>query len=104
MYDPSAVFYMEKLVAGPDAVGVVDIRQSPGDNIAALARAKGCAPEDITVCMLERPRHDELARQVIRAGARIKFITDGDVAAAVMAATPIRASTCCSASAAPLRA
>ncbi|MGQ0718438.1 MAG: class II fructose-bisphosphatase [Pseudonocardiales bacterium] len=87
MYDPSAVFYMDKLVAGPEAVGVLDIRQSPEENILALARAKGCTPEDITVCMLERPRHDELAKQVIHAGARIKFITDGDVAAAVMAAT-----------------
>jgi fructose-1,6-bisphosphatase II len=64
MYDPSAVFYMDKLVAGPDAVGVVDIRQSPEENIAALARVKGCAPEDITVCMLDRPRHDVLAHQV----------------------------------------
>ena len=88
MYDPSAVFYMDKLVAGPDAVGVVDIRQSPEDNIAALARAKECTPEDITVCMLDRPRHDELARRVTTTGARIKFITDGDVAAAVQAATP----------------
>jgi fructose-1,6-bisphosphatase II len=88
MFDPSAVFYMDKLVAGPDALGVVDIRQSPEDNIAALARAKQCAPEDITVCMLDRPRHDELAHRVTSTGARIKFITDGDVAAAVMAATP----------------
>jgi fructose-1,6-bisphosphatase II len=88
MYDPSAVFYMDKLVAGPEAVGVLDIRQSPEENIAALARARGCTPADITVCMLERPRHDELAKQVIHAGARIKFITDGDVAAAVMAAIP----------------
>lgn len=88
MFDPSAVFYMDKLVAGPDALGVVDIRQSPEDNIAALARAKQCAPEDITVCMLDRPRHDELAHRVTNTGARIKFITDGDVAAAVMAATP----------------
>jgi fructose-1,6-bisphosphatase II len=88
MYDPSAVFYMDKLVAGPDAVGVVDIRQSPEDNITALARAKECTPEDITVCMLDRPRHDELARRVTKTGARIKFITDGDVAAAVMAAIP----------------
>ncbi|MGH8963756.1 MAG: fructose-bisphosphatase class II, partial [Actinomycetes bacterium] len=47
----------------PEAVGVLDIRQSPEENIVALARAKGCAPEDITVCMLERPRHDELAKQ-----------------------------------------
>jgi fructose-1,6-bisphosphatase II len=88
MYDPSAVFYMDKLVAGPDAVGVVDIRQSPEENIAALTRAKGCTPQDITVCMLDRPRHDELAHRVTSTGARIKFITDGDVAAAVMAATP----------------
>ncbi|MEO7196246.1 MAG: fructose-bisphosphatase class II [Pseudonocardiaceae bacterium] len=77
MYDPSAVYYMDKLVAGPDAVGVVDIRQSPEENIAALARAKGCAPADITICMLDRQRHDKLALQVIRSGARIKFITDG---------------------------
>jgi fructose-1,6-bisphosphatase II len=88
MYDPSAVFYMDKLVAGPDAVGVVDIRQSPEENIAALTRANGCTPEDITVCMLDRPRHDELAHRVTSTGARIKFITDGDVAAAVLAATP----------------
>jgi fructose-1,6-bisphosphatase II len=88
MYDPSAVYYMDKLVAGPDAAGVVDIRQSPEENIAALARAKGCTPDDITVCMLDRPRHDELANRVIRTGARIKFITDGDVVAAVMTATP----------------
>ncbi|MGH3855024.1 MAG: class II fructose-bisphosphatase [Pseudonocardiaceae bacterium] len=88
MYDPPAVYYMDKLVAGPEAVGVVDIRQSPEENIAALARAKGCAPADITVCMLDRPRHDELALQVIRSGARIKFISDGDGAAAVLAATP----------------
>jgi len=88
MYDPSAVFYMDKLVAGPDAVGALDIRQSPEENIAALTRVKGCTPEDITVCMLDRPRHDELSHRVTSTGARIKFITDGDVAAAVMAATP----------------
>jgi fructose-1,6-bisphosphatase II len=88
MYAPSAVFYMDKLIAGPDALGVVDIRQSPEENIAALARLKRCTPGDITVCMLDRPRHDELARRVTGTGARIKFITDGDVVAAVMAATP----------------
>lgn len=88
MYDPSAVYYMDKLVASAEAAGVVDIRQSPEENITALARAKGVAPEDITVCMLDRPRHDELAERVCNAGARIKFITDGDVAAAVLAATP----------------
>ena len=88
MYDPSAVFYMEKLVANAEAAGVVDIRQSPEENIIALARAKDCEPEDITVCMLDRPRHEELAQRVCSVGARIKFIPDGDVAAAVLAATP----------------
>ncbi|HEX2300646.1 MAG TPA: class II fructose-bisphosphatase [Pseudonocardiaceae bacterium] len=87
MYDPSAVFYMDKLVASAEATGVVDLRQSPEENIIALARAKGVAREDITVCMLDRPRHDELSQRVISTGARIKFITDGDVAAAVLAAT-----------------
>ena len=88
MYDPSAVYYMDKLVASAEAAGVVDIRQSPEENISALARAKGCAPEDITVCMLDRPRHEELSHRVTATGARIKFITDGDVAAAVLAASP----------------
>ncbi len=87
MYDPSAVFYMDKLVAGTDGVGVLDIRRSPEENIAALARAKECSAEDITVCMLDRPRHDELSQRVIGTGARSKFITAGDVGAAVMAAT-----------------
>jgi fructose-1,6-bisphosphatase II len=79
---------MDKLVAGAEAAGVVDIRRSPEENIQALARAKGCSPDDITVCILDRPRHDELSDRVLSTGARIKFISDGDVAAAVMAATP----------------
>lgn len=87
MYDPSAVFYMDKLVAGPEATGHLDIRRPVADNIAALARARGSAPEDITVCMLDRPRHDQLAREVCATGARIRFISDGDVAGAVMAAS-----------------
>jgi fructose-1,6-bisphosphatase II len=85
MYDPSAVFYMEKLVTGPDAADAVDISAPPSYNIAAVAKAKGGAPEDVTVCILDRPRHDDLVKQVREAGARIKFISDGDVAGAVMA-------------------
>ncbi|MCA1721696.1 MAG: class II fructose-bisphosphatase, partial [Actinobacteria bacterium] len=85
MYDPSAVFYMEKLVTGPEAADVVDITAPPEHNIKAVAKAKGGSPEDVTVCILDRPRHDELVRQVREAGARIKFISDGDVAGAVMA-------------------
>jgi fructose-1,6-bisphosphatase II len=86
MYDPSAVFYMEKLVTGPAAADVVDIEAPPEYNIGAVAKAKGCSPEDVTVVVLDRPRHEELVGQIREAGARIKFITDGDVAGAIMAA------------------
>ena len=87
MYDPSAVFYMEKLVTGPEAAGVVDITAPAKYNIQAVAKAKGGAVEDVTVCILDRPRHEDLVREVREAGARIKFISDGDVAGAVMAAS-----------------
>lgn len=86
MYDPSAVFYMEKLVTGPEAAGVVDINAPVAANVQAVARAKGIAPADVTVVILDRPRHEQLAQEVREAGARIKFITDGDVAGAIMAA------------------
>jgi fructose-1,6-bisphosphatase II len=88
MYDPSAVFYMEKLVTGPEAAGVVDIRLPVADNIALVAKAKGVAAEDVTVVLLDRPRHDKIAEEIRATGARIKFIADGDVAGAIMAAMP----------------
>ncbi len=88
MYDPSAVFYMEKLVAGPEAADVVDIRLPVAENIRRVAKAKGSQPEDITVVLLDRPRHAQLADEIRAAGARIKFISDGDVAGAIMAARP----------------
>ena len=86
MYDPSAVYYMSKLVAGPEAAALVDIDATPAANVAAVALAKRCAPSDVTVVMLDRPRHAELIRQVREAGARIKLLTDGDVAGAILAA------------------
>jgi fructose-1,6-bisphosphatase II len=86
MYDPSAVFYMDKLVTGPDAADVVDIEAPVEHNVQAVAKAKHCSVEDVTVVMLDRPRHEALAREVRESGARIKFITDGDVAGAIMAA------------------
>jgi fructose-1,6-bisphosphatase II len=85
MYDPSAVFYMEKLVTGPDAADVVDIREPVAENIRRVAKAKHSAPDDVTVVILDRPRHAELVREVREAGARIMFISDGDVAGAIMA-------------------
>jgi fructose-1,6-bisphosphatase II len=86
MYDPSAVFYMEKLATGPEAADVVDITAPPGENIRRVARAKGLDVEDVTVCVLDRPRHEDLVQQVRAAGARITFMSDGDVAGAIMAA------------------
>jgi fructose-1,6-bisphosphatase II len=88
MYDPSAVFYMEKLVTGPEAADVVDIRNPVAENIAQVAKAKGSAPQDVTVVLLDRPRHAHLVEEIRATGARIKFITDGDVAGAIMAARP----------------
>ncbi|MBM7518886.1 class II fructose-bisphosphatase [Nocardioides nitrophenolicus] len=88
MYDPSAVFYMEKLVTGPEAAEVVDIRYPVAENIHQVAKAKGSNPSDVTVVLLDRPRHAQLVDEIRATGARIKFITDGDVAGAIMAARP----------------
>ncbi|MEV0380743.1 class II fructose-bisphosphatase [Nonomuraea sp. NPDC050643] len=86
MYDPSAVFYMEKLVTGPEAAGAVDIEAPVAANVSAVAKAKHCSPSDVTVVVLDRPRHERLVQEIRETGARIKFITDGDVAGAIMAA------------------
>ncbi|NIH52265.1 fructose-1,6-bisphosphatase II [Lysinibacter cavernae] len=86
MYDPSAVFYMDKLVCGPDGVGVVDIRQPIGENIRALAKAKGVSTSDIRVAVLDRPRHAQLIEDIREAGAGTRLMLDGDVAGGVNAA------------------
>ncbi len=86
MYDPSAVYYMEKLVVGPEAADVVDINAPVADNLKKVAKAKNMHVSELTVVILDRPRHDLLVADVRAAGARIKFISDGDVAGAVMAA------------------
>ena len=88
MYDPSAVFYMDKLATGPDAASSVDIRLPVAENVHLVAKAKGCSPADVTVCILDRPRHADMVEQIRASGARIKFITDGDVGGAIMAARP----------------
>ncbi|MFH0242540.1 class II fructose-bisphosphatase [Streptomyces sp. HK10] len=84
MFDPSAVFYMDKLATGPEAAEFVDITAPPAVNIRRVAKAKGGAPEDVTVVILDRPRHDGIVKEVRESGARIKFISDGDVAGAIM--------------------
>ncbi len=86
MFDPGPCVYMEKLVVGPEAAGAVDFQAPLRDNLYAVAKAKGVAVGDLTVCILDRPRHEDMVRQIREAGARIKFITDGDVAGAIMAA------------------
>jgi fructose-1,6-bisphosphatase II len=86
MYDPHAVFYMEKLVTGPAAAGAVDIDAPVAHNIAAVAKALGGKPTDVTVCVLDRPRHVELINEIRATGARTRLISDGDVAGSIAAA------------------
>ncbi|GLQ27137.1 class II fructose-bisphosphatase [Sulfitobacter pacificus] len=81
--------YMDKLAIGPGyPVDVVTLDMSPGERVEALAAAKGCAPSDITVCILERPRHEEMIAEVRAKGAAIRLITDGDVAGVMHCADP----------------
>jgi fructose-1,6-bisphosphatase II len=86
MFDPGPCMYMEKLAVGPDGVGVVDINRPVRDNLNALAEAKGEPVSDLTVVILNRPRHEQLIADVRAAGARIRLIEHGDVPAAVATA------------------
>jgi fructose-1,6-bisphosphatase II len=86
MFDPSAVFYMEKLVVGPECADVIDITAGWTENLHRIAKAKRVRVSDVTVCILDRPRHEDLVREVRAAGARINFISDGDIAGAIYAA------------------
>jgi len=75
--------YMKKIAVGPDAKGAIDLRATPTENLKNIARAKKCHVEDLTVIILDRPRHEELIAEVRAAGARIWLIGDGDVSAAI---------------------
>jgi fructose-1,6-bisphosphatase II len=86
MFDPGPCVYMEKLAVGGDVADVVDIEAPIEDNLRALADARGKRADDVTVAILDRPRHAELVQRVLGTGARIKFMLDGDVAGAIMAA------------------
>jgi len=85
LYNPHDMFYMEKIAVGPEARGVIDLAAPVEWNIQQVARAKGMPVEEVTVIILDRDRNTEIADQVRAAGARIKFITDGDAPAAVSA-------------------
>ena len=81
--------YMEKLAIGPGLPeGVVSMDMSPSERVAAIAKAKGCSTEDITVCVLERPRHEDMIADIRTTGAAVRMITDGDVAAVIHCAEP----------------
>jgi len=89
MWDPGPALYMEKLAVGPDYADVVELDAPVERNLDRIAERKGCAVEDLTVCILDRPRHEEtVVKEVRKTGARIKFLMDGDVAGAILAATP----------------
>src|SRR5487761_2010207 len=88
MYDPSAVFYMNKLVTGPEAADVVDIRLPVAENLRRVAKAKKVSVSDVTVVVLNRPRHAALLQEIRDVGARIRLIQDGDVAAAIETTRP----------------
>ncbi|HEX6424454.1 MAG TPA: class II fructose-bisphosphatase [Acidimicrobiales bacterium] len=88
MFDPGPCVYMEKIAVGPDGAGAIDITRPAADNIAALARALGTTPRDITAVILDRDRHADLISEVRGTGARIRLIPDGDVAGAISTAWP----------------
>ena len=87
MFDPGPCVYMEKLAGGPEIAEALSLDDALGDVIARVADRKGVAVGDITVIMLDRPRHEDAVTEIRDAGARIRFITDGDVSAALFAVT-----------------
>jgi len=86
MFNPGPCVYMEKLAVGPEAAGKVSLQQSATANIRAVAEAKGESVRDVTAVILDRPRHSDLIEEVRSLGARIRLITDGDVAGAIATA------------------
>ena len=88
MFFPGAAMYMEKIAVGPEAADVIDIEAGVRENILRVAKAKGKRPEEVTVTILDRDRHAAMVQEIRETGARIALITDGDVAGAIVAATP----------------
>jgi fructose-1,6-bisphosphatase II len=88
MFDPGAAFYMDKIAVGPDAADAIDITRTPTENVHRVAEAKGLTPDQLTVYVLERDRHEALIAELREAGARVNLIRDGDVAPSIAAAQP----------------
>ncbi len=88
MYDPGPFMYMDKIAVGPEAVGMIDINAPVEVNLRRIARIKDMHVNDLTVVILDRPRHKELIQEIRECGARIRLIPDGDVAGAMMTCWP----------------
>jgi fructose-1,6-bisphosphatase II len=88
MFNPGPLVYMHKIAVGPSARGCIDINASVSDNLHEVAKAKGMDLDDLTVVILDRPRHTDIIAEIREMGARIRLITDGDVSGAVMTAWP----------------
>jgi len=88
MFNPGPCVYMEKIAVGPEAAGVIDLNRSPTENLNAIAQAKHEQVRDVTAVILDRPRHADLIAEVRAAGARIRLISDGDVAGAISTGWP----------------
>jgi fructose-1,6-bisphosphatase II len=88
MFFPGAAVYMDKIATGPESADAVDIEASPTENVQAVARAKGVSVSEVSVVVLDRPRHEALVAELREAGAKVLLITDGDVAPAIAAAQP----------------
>ncbi len=88
MFNPGPCFYMEKIAVGPEAAHAIDLNVSPTKNLKEVAKAMKKTIHELTVMILERPRHDDLIAEVRSTGARIRLITDGDIFGAIAAASP----------------
>ncbi len=88
MFFPGAAVYMDKIAVGPEAADVIDIEAPAAENVRRVAKAKGMYAEDVTVVVLDRDRHESLIAELREAGAKVRLITDGDVAPSIAAARP----------------
>jgi fructose-1,6-bisphosphatase II len=88
MFFPGAAVYMDKIAAGPECAAAIDLDASPSDNVRNVAEAKGVSPSDVAVIVLDRPRHEQLIRELRECRAKVHLITDGDIAPAIAASRP----------------
>lgn len=88
MFFPGPIVYMDKLAVGPEAAGVIDLNAPVADNLKAIGKAKGKSVTELVVVVLDRPRHEQLIAEIRATGARLKLITDGDVAPSIAACLP----------------